>query len=225
VYYARPYAITESAVTYGSVVTFRTNARTVTDYDGNIYHVAKIGNQEWFTENLKVTHFRNGDPITYIEDATAWNLVASGAWCYYEKDPNVVPDYGNLYNFYAVNDSRNICPEGWHVPTAADWNELISYLGGNQVAGEKMKEKGSDHWMDTNNGTNESGFTALPGGYRFNDGTYQKIREIGTWWSSDESDSNPQMASYIFIYSEYSSVSMEILYKNVGLSVRCVRDR
>lgn len=138
---------------------------TVTDYDGNVYQTVLIGDQCWMMENLKVTHYRNGDPIPHVTDGVTWGNLTSGAYCNYNNDEGNVATYGRLYNWYAVDDSRNIAPAGWHVPSDAEWQTLVDYLGGDAVAGGKMKEAGTTHWASPNTGaTNESGFTALPGG-------------------------------------------------------------
>ena len=149
---------------------------TVTDIDGNTYQTVKIGDQWWMAENLKVTCYRNGDAIPNITDGTTWASLSTGAYCEYNNDINNVATYGRLYNWYAVTDSRNIAPAGWHVPSDAEWKQLEMYLGMSQSEadatgwrgtdeGGKLKEVGTMHWNSPNTGaTNESGFTALPGG-------------------------------------------------------------
>ncbi len=147
------------------------NEGTLTDIDGNVYRTIKIGNQWWLAENLKVTHYRNGNPIIkLIADEPNWSSWASmlnGACCAYEYNDSLANIYGYLYNWFAVADPRKISPEGWHVPNDDEWNSLIKFLGGESVAGGKLKEAGTSHWLSPNNGaTNESGFTAFPGGER-----------------------------------------------------------
>jgi uncharacterized protein (TIGR02145 family) len=135
------------------------------DIDGNEYHTVIIGGQEWMVENLRVTPYRNGDPIPNVSDTTSWRALTTGAYCSYDNDPSCSAMYGNLYNWYAVNDFRQIAPEGWHVPTYEEWIVLETHLGGDTIAGGKLKESGTEHWRAPNvGGTNESGFSALPGG-------------------------------------------------------------
>ena len=196
---------------------------TVTDYDGNVYQTVLIGDQCWMMENLKVTHYRNGDPIPHVTDGGEWDDLSTGAYCEY-NDPANVATYGRLYNWYAVDDSRNLAPEGWHVPTDAEWQTLVDYLGGASVAGGKMKEAGTTHWNPPNAGaTNESGFTALPGGFRSGD-FFDAMGNVAYFWSSTEYeyDSSRVLSRYLNYIS--SQVGLEFNYKQAGFSVRCVRD-
>ena len=125
----------------------QTKAQTVTDVDGNVYKTVKIGNQVWMAENLKVTHYRNGKPIPLVtESNTAWDTLNTPAYCYYSNDKKNIALYGCLYNVYAMSNSNNICPKGWHIPSDEEWLELVTYLGGFSVAGGKMKEAGTKHW-------------------------------------------------------------------------------
>jgi len=167
-YYVRAYATNSAGTGYGNEVSFTTlsSTGTMTDIDGNVYETVTIGTQVWMAENLKVTHYRNGNTILHIIDWFSW-FTLTGAYCEYDNDVNNVAVYGRLYNWYAVNDSRYIAPVGWHVPSDAEWLTLVDYLGGDTVADGKMKEIGTTHWVSPNTGaTNESGFSALPGGYR-----------------------------------------------------------
>ena len=157
---------------------------SVTDIDGNVYKTIKIGDQLWMAENLKVTRYNNEDSIPHITDPGMWAELNSGAYSIYENDTNNVSIYGLLYNWHAVTDNRKIAPVGWHVPTDDEWKELEMYLGMSQSdaddvgwrgtdEGGKLKETGTAHWISPNTGaTNESGFTALPSGNRFYDGTF-----------------------------------------------------
>ena len=224
-YYARAYAVNEKGIAYGNEVSFHTNPVIAIDYDGNIYHGVKIGNQEWLKENLRVTHYRNGDEIPNISSIIDWKTILTG-WAYYDNNANNDPAYGKLYTFNTIADHRNICPEGWHIPSADEWNVLLEYLGGVDSAGGKMKEKGLEHWQDENVGaTNESGFTALPGGFRDSDGNFDKLGIIGAWWSSDQSTINPDNTTYIFIYNSLALAKIEEITMTYGLSVRCIRDK
>lgn len=158
----------------------------------------KIGDQIWMTENLNVDQFRNGDPIPEAKTEEEWNLAGEAkqpAWCYYQNDPVNGAKYGILYNWYAVNDSRGLAPEGWKIPSDEDWSCLADFLGGEDVAGKKMKY--TDFWADnegkSGNGTNESGFSGVPGGHRSGRGFFVNFGFIGyygNWWSSNEEDSD-----------------------------------
>ncbi len=139
----------------------------VTDIDGNYYPSVIIGTQEWLAANLKVTHYNNGESITHKTDSLNWDDGTDGAWCYYNNDILNNTEYGKLYNWFAVNDSRGLCPGGWKIPSDSAWDILVNFLGGSWAAGGKIKEAGSSHWNAPNDGaTNMSGLTALPGGMR-----------------------------------------------------------
>jgi len=197
--------------------------RDITDIDGNIYSIVKINNQIWLNENLKVTHYRNGDLIPNITDDIEWANLSTGAYCYYNNDVDIKDIYGNLYNWYSVNDSRNIAPIGWHVPSDDEWQTLVDYLGGNDVAGCKMKETGTEHWASPNTGaTNESGFSALPGGYRLGDGLYGGMGSSAYFWSSTQ-DRSSHAWSRELSYNG-SEVNRSGDDKRSGFSVRCGRD-
>ncbi|MCX6159142.1 MAG: fibrobacter succinogenes major paralogous domain-containing protein [Ignavibacteriae bacterium] len=164
---------------------FNKSISQATDIDGNVYKTVKIGNQEWMAENLNVGHYRNGDVIPQVQDDNEWENLRTGAWCYYENEKSNGKTYGKLYNWYAVNDPRGLAPEGWHIPSDVEWNIIIDYLGGGDVAGGKMKAK--TKWESPNTGaTNESGFTGLPGGLRGYDGIFYYIGKTADFWSSSE---------------------------------------
>ncbi len=160
---------------------------TVTDIEGNTYNTVKIGNQWWMADNLKVTKYRNGIDIPNVSINSIWAGLTSGAFCAYNNDTNDESDtYGYLYNWYAVMWS-DLAPEGWHVPTDAEWTILADYLGGGNVAGGKMKERGFSHWQSSNTeATNESGFVALPAGERGSNGTFYYIGYRAFFWSASE---------------------------------------
>jgi len=169
------------------------NQETLTDIDGNVYKTVTIGTQTWMAENLKVTHYRNGDPIKYVTDNAEWALNYNdfngfSAYCWYNNDIANKDVYGALYNGYTVFDSRNIAIQGWHVPTADEWRTLINYLGGYNSAGGKLKETGTLHWASPNDdATNETCFSALPTGGRGKaDGVFGNINLAGYYWSSTE---------------------------------------
>jgi uncharacterized protein (TIGR02145 family) len=207
---------------------------SVTDIDGNVYYTVTIGVQVWMAENLKVTRYRNGDAIPDVTDGADWDN-RSGAYCNYDNDPNNVPTYGRLYNWYAVGDSRNIAPAGWHVPSDAEWEQLEMYLGMSQSEadaegwsgtdeGGKMKESGTAHWESPNTGANnQSGFSALPGGYRYENGDFDYLGYYAYFWSITE-DSG-YLAWYRGLSYNYSQIYRYHGYdKRSGLSVRCVKD-
>ncbi len=195
---------------------------TVTDVDGNVYNTIWIGDQRWMMENLKVTHYRNGATIPKVTNNGTWAGLSTGAYCNYGNDNGNVATYGRLYNWYAVDDSRGIAPEGWHVPTYDDWQILLDYLGSG--AGGKMKETGTTHWNSPNTGaTNESGFTALPGGYRhYYDGDFLDMGNYANFWCSSVYSST--YVWNIYLATHNNGCSIEPHFKGWGFSIRCVKD-
>ncbi|SVC55879.1 uncharacterized protein METZ01_LOCUS308733, partial [marine metagenome] len=161
---------------------------TCIDIDGNIYETVQIDEQLWMAENLKVTHYNNGDEIPNITSNSSWLSIFTGAYGDYDNNPANSETYGRLYNWYTVDDDRGVCPDGWHVPSDEAYTILIDYLGGTSVAGGKMKETGLEHWYSPNAGaTNESGFTGLPSGFRYwADGNYYYMGEYNYFWTSSE---------------------------------------
>lgn len=195
--------------------------RTVSDIDGNSYRLVTIGSQTWTKSNLNVSRYRNGDVIPQVTDPTQWLSLTTGAWCYHNNDPANGPIYGKLYNWYAVNDSRGLSPTGYHVPSDGEWTTLINFLGGVSVAGGKMKS--TTLWNSPNTGaTNSSGFTGLPGGFRYNDGTFTRIGYFGFWWSSSELHTAVAWDRYLF-YND-GGADRNGSPKDCGFSVRCLRD-
>jgi uncharacterized protein (TIGR02145 family) len=220
------------------IVVIRT---TVTDIDGNIYNTIKIGNQWWMAENLRVTHYCNGDVIPNVTgNNSEWGNLSTGAYCNYDNNEAIVATYGRLYNWYAVNDSRNIAPAGWHVASDAEWKQLERYLGMTQSEadswgyrgtdeGGKLKEAGTTHWCDPNKGaSNESGFSALPGGWRsFTTGGDIAMGGIAFFWCSTEYDTELH-SGYAWCRSlscTTSNVYRDHCGKHCGLSIRCLRDK
>jgi uncharacterized protein (TIGR02145 family) len=198
---------------------------TIKDIDGNVYTSVTIGTQVWMVENLKTTKYRNGDLIGTTTTATLDIRLESTPkyqWAYEGNESNV-STYGRLYTWYAVTDSRNVCPTGWHVPTHAEWTTLTTYLGGESVAGGKLKETGTTHWQSPNTGaTNETGFTALPSGWRDNGGSFALISKDSGWWSSTEFTAS--IAYYRSMHYGSTDVTKISYYKESGFSVRCLRD-
>lgn len=236
-YYIRAFATNLEGTSYGNELSFISNIDnyiinfnpdltygTVTDIEGNIYKTIQIGTQVWMAENLKTTRYSNGDPIPNINSDGEWWRLNTGAYCY----ENFI--YGYFYNWYAVNDSRSIAPAGWHVPTDAEWTTLTTFLGGEIIAGSKLKETGIIHWMERNDdATNESGFTALPCGYRRStyskyEGSFEPYGRIGIWWSSTESD---KLSGWTRSAHNYNITVVErssYYSKTDGCSVRCLKD-
>jgi uncharacterized protein (TIGR02145 family) len=207
---------------YGSNQTFTTDPGSITDIDGNVYNTVRIGNQFWLKENLKTIRYNDGTNIPLVTDNAAWSVLNSPAYCWYNNDIGNKNTYGALYNWYAVNTSK-LCPTGWHVPSDAEWTQLTNYLGGEGVAGGKIKETGTTHWESPNTGaTNESGFTALPAGIRGLDGTFHSIWRYSDWWSATVMASNAAFCRQIS-FSSYE-VSSSGANKEAGFSVRCLKD-
>jgi uncharacterized protein (TIGR02145 family) len=201
------------------------NSTIITDNDGNVYHYVTIGTQVWTVENLKTKKFGNGELIGTTTPAT---LDISNEdspkyqWAFGGYDTSATK-YGRLYTWYTVTDNRNICPAGWHVPSDAEWTTLTTYLGGESVAGGKLKETGITHWLTPNIGaTNESGFLALPGGSRDYGGSFGNYRHAGTWWSSTSTSALDAFSRSM--YHDETSTDRSANDKHFGFSVRCVKD-
>lgn len=203
-------------------------ANDVKDIDGNKYTSVKIGTQVWMVENLKVTHYRNGDAISTS------GVAEDAFYNDYNNDANNSITYGRLYSWGAVTDNRNIAPEGWHVPSDTEWITLTDYLGGENVAGGKLKEAGTIHWLSPNTGaTNESGFTALPGGDRSDwnresPGSFEDLGHLGRWWSSTGTDSqsgvNVWSRTMVYSSGEVLRYNNHPTWEVILHSVRCIKD-
>jgi len=197
----------------------------VTDVDGNTYQTIILANgYEWMQQNLRTTKYANGSPIQNVQSAYDWEMATSGAWVHSFNNNQYEHPYGKLYNGHAVIDNRGICPTGWHVATYNDWQALISLLGGEDVAGGKLKSIGTQHWESPNTGaTNASGFTALPGGNRNQYGDFFDMMSMhGFWWTSTMVMYNPLYAMSINAFSQ--GITEHLFDKNMGLSVRCVKN-
>jgi len=193
--------IFNSELTYGSV----------SDFDGNSYKTIKIGNKTWMAENLKVTHFRNGDSISNIEADIDWASTDTSAYCVYNNNNEYFKSFGLLYNRDAAEDKRNIAPEGWHVANFDDWMDLTTDT---EVVGCMLREIGTKHWLNPNDGaTNETGFTALPGGKRKATGVFDGIKQYGSWHFGWRLSYN----SCAFLEDNYGGV-------RDGCYIRCVKD-
>jgi len=227
-YYVRAYATNSVGTAYGTQISFNTYG-SVSDIDGNVYKTILIGTQTWMAENLKTTKYRNGNligtttPTTLDVSYYVYYPAPAYQWAY-AGDESKVATYGRLYSWYAVVGST-VCPTGWHVPNDSEWTTLITFLGGENVAGGKLKETGTSHWSTPNTGaTNISGFTALPGGYRSSTGISYAIGADGNWWSS--SDYYARTACYRIMTSSYNGVfgSNRGSDKPIGMSVRCIKN-
>ncbi len=200
----------------------------ISDIDGNTYSTVKIGTQVWIAGNLKTTKYNDGTAIPLVPDSTSWVTFSTPGYCWYNNDATTYKTtYGALYNWYVVdaasNGGKNVCPINWHVPTDTEWTTLTTYLGGESVAGGKLKETGTTHWQSPNEGaTNEIGFTALPGGGRHGNGIFYSIGELGVWWSSTEYDISN--AWDIAVINNSTLISSLALDKKNGYSVRCLKD-
>ena len=196
----------------------------LSDMDGNVYHSVTIGTQEWMVENLRVTKFKDGMAISLARENTSWeNLGTGSGYCWYNNDEATYKNpYGALYNWYAVSTGK-LCPSGWHVPSSNEMKTLTTYLGGSNVAGIKLKESGAGHWLSSSNeGTNESGFTAVPGGLRFGGGVYFLNGTDCWYWSTTDFTALSSVGLYITYNAGYAYTVED--YNNLGLSVRCVKD-
>jgi uncharacterized protein (TIGR02145 family) len=197
----------------------------VIDIDGNVYNTVKIGDQVWMQENLKTTRYRNGDSILNVIADTQWSALTTGGYCNYDNDTNNVKTYGRLYNWYAVKDSKGLTPKDWHIPTNDEWKTLMNYLGGEKVAGGKLKEKGLSHWLELNKGANnETNFTGLPGGYCWDSGGFFKLGYSGYWWTSSETPME-NFAGMWFLANKDEELHSGMNNYNVGLSVRCIKNK
>ncbi len=227
-YYLRAYAINSAGTSYGDVYSFTT---PIADIDGNTYNIVTIGKQVWMAENLKTTKFNNGDDIPEITGSESWFIIKTSAYCTYDNIPGYKDVYGMLYNFYAVADSKKLCPSGWHMPADTEWTTLIEYLGGKEFVGEKLKETGTTYWGSPNLATNSSGFSARGGGHRSGDNTgsgwFEGLKGYGIFWTSTVFDYQEYGSTHAFEHAVGNSITdigTTIDYMQCGNSVRCVKN-
>jgi uncharacterized protein (TIGR02145 family) len=225
--YARAYARTSAGVYYSAELSFTPipgircpGTPSVTDIDGNFYYTVQIGTQCWTQSNLKVSKYRNGDNIPTGLNNSAWGSTTIGAYAIYNNDPVNDVLYGKLYNHYAVTDARGLCPTGWHVPTDGEWSTLENFLGGGSVAGGALKS--TTGWNNNGNGTNSSGFTALPGGHRSDNGGFGALSFDGYWWSASTASTGNAWYRFLYLHGPH-------LFRFdgpfvPGYSIRCLRD-
>lgn len=227
-YYLRAYATNISGTAYGNEITFTsafpysyTQGQTLTDIEGNTYSTinTNCNNKTWMQSNLNVSKFKNGDIIPQATSTSNFNSY-SPAWCYFNNDPANGAIYGKLYNAAAALDPRGLAPSGWHISTTTDWGNLINCLGGSTIAADKLRSTGTQFWASPNVGaTNSSGFTALPGGMRSNNGSFDDINGSAHFWSPE---SSPVLS---FLIDNQYCVALPVYSDTFyGLSVRCVKD-
>lgn len=223
-YHYRTKVVSSAGTVYGDDMTFTTTgySEPVTDIEGNVYKTIQIGTQLWMAENLKVTKFSNGDTIAYMRTSPPTGGLETGSFCYYNNQEGNKDIYGALYNFYAVDDDRKLCPSGWHVPGTEELSILVTMLYPN--SGSRLKESGLSHWIGPNTGAdNSSGFTALPGGSfgkSFNQ--FSGMGAYGSWWSSTEGSYSTVRC--LILSSSYDKAWLDIGNKEQLYSVRCVKN-
>ena len=212
-YYVRAYATNSVGTSYGPQISFT----SLIFVESSVV----IGTQTWKNKNLEVSTYRNGDQIPQVTDPAVWRALTTGAWCYFNNDPANGTIYGKLYNWYAVNDSRGLAPSGWHIPTDAEFITLTNYLGGSTLAGGKMKFVGTTRWITPNtDATNESGFRALPGGFRYYESSFLQKGVRALFWTATASGD----AVFYNIYNNSGSLTRGTEGKVDGFSVRIVQD-
>lgn len=237
-YYVRAYAATNTETEYGQALSFTTHLTgikfnadliygAVSDVDGNTYKTIPIGSQVWMAQNLKTTKFADGSGIPLVTDYPTWaNSVTSG-YCWFVNNDSMFADiYGAYYNWFAVNTGK-LCPTGWHVPSDSEWQNLVTFLGGERSAGSKIKEVGSNNWVYSNkDATNQSGFTGIPAGLRGAiDGTFGGQGSFGGWWTTTEVNPSPLATAWCrSIHGDTTVVARNEFYKKNGFPVRCVKD-
>lgn len=198
---------------------------SVSDADGNVYQTVTIGAQTWMSENLNTTKYKDGTNIPIVSDSAEWGNLSTPGYCWYKNEKSGYGNtYGGLYNWYVV-ETGNLCPTGWHVPTNAEWTTLTNYIGGEGIAGGNLKESGTTHWISPNSGaTNETGFTALPGGHRDSHGAFKGIGFWGGWWSSSKDGPDKAFGRVMgFDYKHIIGGSYDNGFQG-GFSIRCLKD-
>ena len=224
-YYLRASATNSAGTAYGNEVFFKTTDLTITeitDIEGNVYRTTKVENQLWMAGSLKTSKFNDGTTIPLVKDNNSWAKMTTPAYCWYDNEDDNKNTYGALYNWYTAN-CTNICPLGWHVPSDQEWTALATSLGGEDVAGGKMKETGFLHWLSPNTGaTNSSGFTGLGGGNRNINGVYFNKAITGDYWSTTEYSSSEAWDR--FLYARDQLLSRQHYAKTIGFFIRCVKN-
>lgn len=237
-YYVRAYASNSAGVEYGNEIAFTTHILgikfnpdliygSLTDIEGGSYKTIPIGSQIWMAENLKTSEFNDGSGIPLVTDPASWSNLVTPAFCWFNNNDSIYKNiYGAYYNWFAVSSGR-LCPTGWHIPSDFDWQVLVDYLGGDQSAGSKLKEAGTNNWVFSNkDATNQSGFTGLPAGLREStDGVFQGQGSFGGWWSATEVSAGPFGATWIrSIHGDTTVVGRSQIFKKDGFTVRCLKN-
>lgn len=199
------------------------NYDSISDIEGNIYKTIQIGEQTWMAENLRTSTYNDSTKIPYVIDDMQWEELHSDGYCWYNNDSAKYSNiYGALYNWYVVEDDK-ICPEGWHIPNNDEWDVLSNLFGGNNNSGVKLKEVGLYHWDSPNSEvTNESGFTAIPGGVRDGSGSYTGLGHNGYWWNIDEF--SLYFSNHKALYNNNAHFNTYSTHKQYGMSIRCIKD-
>jgi uncharacterized protein (TIGR02145 family) len=198
-------------------------SQSVKDADGNIYLAINIGKQVWMAENLKTTKLNDGKPISLVTDDKKWKALQSPAYCFYDNNPANKDIYGALYNWFTVN-TKKLCPQGWHVPSDAEWSAMVEFIGGKNSAGDKLKESGNQYWKNALIiPTNEFDFTALPGGTRLYSGSFPEFgNSYAVWWTSTPYSS---LAAHNWgLHDSSARIFNGYDNKQSGFSVRCMKD-
>ncbi len=209
-----------------TLASFSVAAQTVTDIDGNVYSTVTIGTQSWMAENLRTTHYTNGNSIPSTTQAINNDSTSKFQWAY-QNDTSYVAEYGRLYTWYAATDQRGVCPIGWHLPSVAEWDTLITYLGGETVAGVSLKESGTAHWDTTYAAvTNSSGFSARGSGFRGNPSGFSNLNYYAGFWASNPVGIGGFARGSVYsLFSHNSACTSSVAVGNVGNCVRCIKDQ
>jgi uncharacterized protein (TIGR02145 family) len=199
----------------------------IKDIDGNIYKTVMIGDQYWMSENLRVNKYNDGSLIDNVTDSVKWCSDKNGAWSYYNNDVKYNEKYGKIYNWNVLDTilhkDKNVCPIGWHIPSQKEWRELITFLGGDKVAGAKMKELTTTSWLSTSTNTNNSSlFTGIPGAYRDPNNKFAMLGFTGNWWSYDVFSESYVNTYMLHVYKD--NIIEDLSDKKSGLSIRCIKD-
>jgi uncharacterized protein (TIGR02145 family) len=237
-YFVRAYAVNQAGISYGNELKFNTKTTgitfntsltygTLTDIEGKSYKTIPIGIQVWMAENLKTSKFNDGTAIPFVPNNAQWTNLLTPGYCWFDNNDTLYENiYGAYYNWFAVSTGK-LCPAGWHVPSDSEWQLLVNYLGGSDIAGSKIKEVGTNNWsLPNKDATNTSGFTALPAGLRSSlDGTFAGQGIYGGWWSTMELDSSPLSAAWCrWIHADTTVIARNEIFKIDGFSVRCVKN-
>lgn len=200
----------------------KVDTTVVKDVEGNTYKILKIGNQFWLAENLKTYKYNDGSTIKSFVSDSLWNLDTLGAVCHYDNKSENTKIYGAMYNWFAVK-SNKLCPLGWKVPSSSDWDTLSTFLGGDEIAGDKLKEQGNLHWVAPNdNATDVFGFSALPAGTKNVYGSFSQ-GYLTYWWASEDTGFDKNSAAVRGIHRDFSKIVNQGMQKSTGLPVRCLK--